>query len=128
MQVYGALLDAAHNVTPDGSISSFELMWGRSLQAYIQLKSNPNQLCWLYKKVTKPGVANGHPGEHPSFQQFLDKQQYSLNGILRYERIFGKEFISTGGLQTTKVVEKEIHFICQKMLNVISDMVSHLLL
>ncbi|XP_062521240.1 uncharacterized protein LOC134196183 [Corticium candelabrum] len=100
--VYGALLDAAHNVTPDGSISSFELMWGRSLQAYIQLKSNPNQLCWLYKKVTKPGVANGHPGEHPSFQQFLDKQQYSLNGILRYERIFGKEFISTGGLQTTK--------------------------
>jgi len=35
-------------------------------------------------------------------QQFLDTQQYTNNGILRYEKIFGKHFISTGGLDTTK--------------------------
>ena len=35
--------------------------------------------------------------------EFLDDGQYSRNGILRYERIFGDTFISTGGLQTTKV-------------------------
>ncbi len=35
--------------------------------------------------------------------EFLDDGQYSRNGILRYERIFGDTFVSTGGLQTTKV-------------------------
>ena len=34
--------------------------------------------------------------------EFLDDGQYSRNGILRYERIFGDTFVSTGGLDTTK--------------------------
>jgi len=38
------------------------------------------------------------------FQQFLDDSQYKLNGILRYEKIFGNGFISTGGVTTTKVI------------------------
>ena len=38
------------------------------------------------------------------FQKFLDEQQYSRNGILRYEKIFGEDFVSTGGITTTKVV------------------------
>ena len=37
------------------------------------------------------------------FQKFLDEQQYSRNGILRYEKIFGEDFVSTGGITTTKV-------------------------
>jgi len=36
------------------------------------------------------------------FQKFLDEQQYSRNGILRYEKIFGEDFVSTGGITTTK--------------------------
>lgn len=36
------------------------------------------------------------------FQKFLDSQQYTKNGILRYERIFGGTYISTGGKQTTE--------------------------
>ena len=39
------------------------------------------------------------------FQKFLDEQQYSRNGILRYEKIFGEDFVSTGGITTTKVSE-----------------------
>ncbi len=35
--------------------------------------------------------------------EFLDDGQYSRNGILRYERIFGDTFVSTGGVETTKV-------------------------
>ncbi len=35
-------------------------------------------------------------------QPFLDGNQYTMNGIKRYEQIFGEGFISTGGLETTK--------------------------
>lgn len=34
--------------------------------------------------------------------EFLDGGQYSINGILRYEQIFGHTFVSTGGLETTQ--------------------------
>ncbi len=35
------------------------------------------------------------------FQAFLDTQQYSKKGILVYEKIFGRTFVSTGGAKTT---------------------------
>jgi len=34
--------------------------------------------------------------------EFLDQNQYTDNSIRRYEFIFGKTFVSTGGLQTTQ--------------------------
>ena len=37
------------------------------------------------------------------FQAFLDQNQYTKRGILRYEKVFGRGFISTGGLETTEV-------------------------
>lgn len=36
-------------------------------------------------------------------RHFLDGTQYTQNSIARYERMFGDGFISTGGLETTKV-------------------------
>lgn len=41
--------------------------------------------------------------QRSNFRAFLDGVQYSRTGILRYERIFGPGFVSTGGLETTKV-------------------------
>jgi len=41
------------------------------------------------------------PENSAVFQKFLDENQYSKNGVLRYERIFGHTFISTGGKETT---------------------------
>lgn len=37
-------------------------------------------------------------------QEFLDQNQYTKQGILRYEKIFGRGFVSTGGLDTTEVL------------------------
>ncbi|CAG0916015.1 unnamed protein product [Notodromas monacha] len=37
-------------------------------------------------------------------QKFLDGSQYTQNGILRYEKIFGEDFISTGGRETTEEI------------------------
>ena len=70
------------------------------LYVFLQLKNNPNQRCWLLQKThhTKSETYG-----YRSFQEFLDRQQYSRDSILRYEKIFGRTFISTGGLETTKV-------------------------
>jgi phosphoethanolamine N-methyltransferase len=43
-------------------------------------------------------MAGGHSGD---FQKFLDTQQYNRKGILVYECIFGKTYVSTGGQSTT---------------------------
>ncbi|CDJ43178.1 hypothetical protein, conserved [Eimeria tenella] len=41
-------------------------------------------------------------------QQALDSHQYSKNGILRYEFIFGRGFVSSGGGETTAEILREI--------------------
>lgn len=42
------------------------------------------------------------------FQDFLDSVQYTMNGVKRYEWIFGETFLSTGGLKTTEDILKRI--------------------
>lgn len=64
------------------------------------MKNNPNQVCWYLQKVE---LTDNDAHGYKNFQEFLDKQQYSRNGILRYERIFGRHFVSTGGKETTEV-------------------------
>lgn len=47
------------------------------------------------------------PNNKSASKEFLDNHQYTKNGVLRYEKMFGKHFISTGGIDTTKkFVEK----------------------
>ncbi|KAK6466352.1 phosphoethanolamine N-methyltransferase 3 isoform X2 [Huso huso] len=79
--------------------SGFEIVMNKSVQTYIKMKKNQNQLCWLLQKVRRNCSANQG---FATFQQFLDSQQYSCRGILRYEKIFGRGFISTGGARTTE--------------------------
>lgn len=38
----------------------------------------------------------------------MDSQQYTLEGIRRYEFIFGKTYVSTGGQRTTEEFVKEL--------------------
>lgn len=55
--------------------------------------------CWSFTHdIVKMGANSSE-----DFQQFLDQNQYSNNGILRYEKLFGRGFVSTGGLETTEV-------------------------
>ncbi|CAJ0934062.1 unnamed protein product [Ranitomeya imitator] len=88
------------SVTSKSGDNGFEIVMSKSVQTYIKIKKNQNQVCWMLQKV--PRDADGHQG-YTTFQQFLDNQQYSRRGILRYEKIFGDGFVSTGGLETTKV-------------------------
>merc|ERR1712004_118461 len=83
----------------DGKIHGFNLVLSRSIQAYAKRRKNNNQICWL---VTKDIIQESSNQGYKTFQQFLDAKQYSRNGILRYEKIFGRHFVSTGGRETTQ--------------------------
>merc|ERR1712061_149155 len=45
---------------------------------------------------------NGVDGLSQKRSEFLDSGQYTINGITRYERIFGRNYVSEGGLQSTQ--------------------------
>jgi len=52
------------------------------------------------------GTVNGVTGkndEKSETQKFLDENQYSRNGILRYAKIFGRTYVSVGGETTTSM-------------------------
>ncbi|KAK6127617.1 hypothetical protein DH2020_038634 [Rehmannia glutinosa] len=80
----------------DKSGNSFELalIGCKCIGAYVRNKKNQNQICWIWQKVSSD--------DDRGFQKFLDNVQYKCSGILRYERVFGQGFVSTGGLDTTK--------------------------
>ncbi|KAL6518112.1 glycylpeptide N-tetradecanoyltransferase [Orobanche minor] len=80
----------------DNSGNSFELdlIGCKCIGAYVRNKKNQNQICWIWQKVSSD--------DDRGFQKFLDTVQYKSSGILRYERVFGHGFVSTGGLDTTR--------------------------
>ncbi|XP_039812589.1 phosphoethanolamine N-methyltransferase 1-like [Panicum virgatum] len=78
----------------DGSSFKLSQVTFKCVGAYVDIKKDQNQICWLWKKVNS--------SEDGGFQSFLDNVQYKGSGILRYERIFGDGYVSTGGVETTK--------------------------
>ncbi|XP_042275015.1 phosphoethanolamine methyltransferase isoform X2 [Thunnus maccoyii] len=85
--------------TDGGQKFGFDVVLKRKVQTYIEMKNNPNQICWLLEKVPRSSdIQNGFN----TFQQFLDNKQYTNRGILRYEKMFGAGYVSTGGPSTTK--------------------------
>uniref|UniRef100_A0AAY5EBT5 phosphoethanolamine N-methyltransferase n=1 Tax=Electrophorus electricus TaxID=8005 RepID=A0AAY5EBT5_ELEEL len=82
-------------------IYGFDTILSRNVHTYIKMKKNQNQVCWLMQKARRDVVQQSQGG-FSTFQQFLDNQQYSRKGILRYEKMFGSGYVSTGGPSTTK--------------------------
>ncbi|KAK6921298.1 hypothetical protein RJ641_014976, partial [Dillenia turbinata] len=78
----------------NGNSYELSLIGCKCIGAYVKNKKNQNQICWIWQKVSSQ--------EDRGFQRFLDTVQYKCNGILRYERVFGQGFVSTGGIDTTK--------------------------
>jgi len=97
---YNSLLAESYQQLDSDKIARFSLLRNRSIQAYIKLKNNRNQLCWLLQKEVME--SKGRYQGFKTFQEFLDNKQYSRNGILCYEYFFGQDFVSTGGRDTTE--------------------------
>ncbi|KAG8003997.1 Phosphoethanolamine N-methyltransferase 3 [Nibea albiflora] len=97
---YSHLVSSVQAEGPEsGQQFGFDIVLKKKVQAYIEMKNNPNQICWMLEKV--PRSSNTQNG-FSTFQQFLDNQQYTSRGILRYEKMFGAGYVSTGGPSTTK--------------------------
>lgn len=93
---YFKLVDEAEVVREDGSLTHFELDLCKCVDTYVTVKKNQNQICWRWRKVSRTD-----PRE-PLFRSFLDQQQYSPESINRYEAVFGRGYVSTGGESTTR--------------------------
>ncbi|XP_026213181.1 phosphoethanolamine methyltransferase isoform X1 [Anabas testudineus] len=97
---YSQLVTTPQVEEPEGGLKfGFDIVLKKKVQTYVEMKNNPNQICWLLEKVSRSSnTQNGFS----TFQQFLDNQQYTSRGILRYEKMFGAGYVSTGGPSTTK--------------------------
>ncbi|RCV16706.1 hypothetical protein SETIT_3G159500v2 [Setaria italica] len=91
---YTKVFKEGHSYDKNGDSFELSLVTYKCIGAYVKNKKNQNQICWLWEKVKST--------EDKDFQRFLDNVQYKTNGILRYERIFGEGYVSTGGVETTK--------------------------
>lgn len=58
-QDYFALFDGAEATMADGRIACFKLEFCKSLDSYVELKHNQNQLCWKLTKVRPLVLPNG---------------------------------------------------------------------
>jgi len=75
------------------------------IQTQTQNNNNNNNI-----KQQKQSILSSTTEEQKSAsQEFLDNQQYAIKSVLKYERIFGKYFVSTGGLETTKNFTKKLN-------------------
>ena len=68
------------------SVLGFELLLVRSNQAYVNIKKNPFQLCWLAQK-SKVSVSDKHGCR--SLHEFLDKKHYSKKDIAKFDLLLG---------------------------------------
>lgn len=85
-------------ITVSNQVIGFNFYGMNQLQDSIYANSNFLDVFWtLSKKI------DAHSNEKMiSFQEFLDKTQYTENNVKSYEWIFGKNFISPGMLVKKK--------------------------
>ncbi|KAL3839016.1 hypothetical protein ACJIZ3_023607 [Penstemon smallii] len=91
---YTKVFKESHMYDKSGNTCGLSLVGCKCIGAYVRNKKNQNQICWLWEKVSSD--------DDMDFQKFLDTVQYKCSGILRYERVFGQGFVSTGGIDTTR--------------------------
>eukprot|EP00210_Caulerpa_lentillifera_P006192 g5916.t1 len=100
---YFGIIDKIHcKSETTGKYFKFKLERCANLESYVKVKGNHGQIYWKFIKVEKDP-------EQLDFRHFLDHVQYSRSGILRYEKVFGHGYVSTGGLETTSEIIQRFH-------------------
>ena len=68
------------------------------------MKGNGNQVCFLFRKVR---LENYHGFK--TMKEFFDHKQYTTKSILRYEKIYGKGYITTGGSEQCQIFTEKLN-------------------
>ena len=97
---YFRIFDGVSVKRDDGKYERFELVCCKSVDTYVRVKQNQNQVCWKWRKVLSDS-----PGSK-DLRHFLDGSQYTSQGITKYQMIFGDGFVSPGGIETTAEFSK----------------------
>lgn len=99
-RTYFQIFDAAQEILPDGRVAHLELVCCKSIDTYVKVKQNQNQVCWKWRKVVAETAESNAP------RHWLDGKQYTELGISKYQLMFGDGFVSPGGLSTTAEFSK----------------------
>ena len=103
-QAYQGFFESATEPIGDGRSYSLEFVVAKNIHAYIEHKGNPNQICWLWRKIIKPANVVS------MFRIFLDSDQYTFERILCTEKLFGGiGYVCAGGHEITKVCNHYIN-------------------
>jgi phosphoethanolamine N-methyltransferase len=85
---------------PNGRCSyGFKIQWEQGLRDTIYNKQDWQDHCWMLHKGEFAPVSQADKTKPISLRDFLDRHQYTPQGIRAYEWIFGHGFISPGGEQ-----------------------------
>ncbi|XP_065185083.1 uncharacterized protein LOC135815685 isoform X2 [Sycon ciliatum] len=100
---YHVFETTCYESSPSPVAFRYELDFSRSVGPYLQENNNLHQMCWSWSKVLVEKKTKSNDGSYDfqSMRRFLDQKEYSVNAIQCYEKMFGKNYISTGGLEAT---------------------------
>jgi phosphoethanolamine N-methyltransferase len=98
---YTRIFNTAISSDVENVLSKYELIKCKNMETYVKVKGNKGQIAWVWQKTLRQGSVD-------ELKYFLDNNQYSRHSILRYERIFGTAFVSTGGLETTRELVQKL--------------------
>eukprot|EP00451_Oxyrrhis_marina_P002023 CAMPEP_0204253818 /NCGR_PEP_ID=MMETSP0468-20130131/2119_1 /ASSEMBLY_ACC=CAM_ASM_000383 /TAXON_ID=2969 /ORGANISM="Oxyrrhis marina" /LENGTH=554 /DNA_ID=CAMNT_0051227449 /DNA_START=45 /DNA_END=1709 /DNA_ORIENTATION=- len=80
--------------------SRFQLCATNCVEAYAQMKGNVHQMWFRWEKV------DAKVSERQAMS--LSTQQYSLPATMRYESLYGKNYITTGGDEIAETMLREV--------------------
>lgn len=60
---YFRIFDECEVVQPDGRVAVFDLVCCKSVDTYVRVKQNQNQVCWKWRKVGTVGCSGMQCGE-----------------------------------------------------------------
>jgi phosphoethanolamine N-methyltransferase len=92
------LIDLVHSkdIAENSAQYGFDITFAKPNKSFSRNEASADCVSFLFSKI-KLVATHGFK----SLKEFMDHKQYSRNGVLRYEKIFGAGFVSTGGHDTT---------------------------
>jgi len=105
---YTSFVGSKYHQNPEKKNVSFEIIKQFGLNQNVQDSDEYEKSCWIFEVSEQLASNLDGRKDFATFGEYLDQARYSYTHILRYEQIFGEDFVSTGGINTTKEMVKQL--------------------